>query len=197
MSKTTTSFGSCSICSSAFTFDDISALKCGHTFHGECINTWIQVSNNTRPNQALLNINNNNKYFQQAKNCPQCRTENLLTDIIKLYVNEEAGIGLPPAVISENGKMEANGTKRPAASDTESDTSDEEEESTEDEEESGEDEGESGEDEEGSGEDEEESGEDVEESTEDEQGSDNDDEWPDKMYVRGRRVFTTSRKTTS
>jgi hypothetical protein len=92
--ETITSFGTCSICAGAFTFDDISGLKCGHTFHGECINKWIQVKQYiiifTPQANTVINIINNLFFihFQQTENCPKCRTGNSLTDITKLYVDD-------------------------------------------------------------------------------------------------------------
>ncbi|KAL7079177.1 hypothetical protein ACQ4LE_001730 [Meloidogyne hapla] len=59
-------FGRCIICTLSFELDDISALRCGHTYHHECILTWINTS----------------------KSCPKCRKKNLAKDIIRLYVDE-------------------------------------------------------------------------------------------------------------
>ncbi|KAF7633853.1 RING-type domain-containing protein [Meloidogyne graminicola] len=60
------SFGRCIICTLSFELDDISTLRCGHTYHYECILTWINTS----------------------KSCPKCRTKNLVKDITRLYVDE-------------------------------------------------------------------------------------------------------------
>uniref|UniRef100_A0A914HWB9 RING-type domain-containing protein n=1 Tax=Globodera rostochiensis TaxID=31243 RepID=A0A914HWB9_GLORO len=54
------------ICTLNFDITDISALKCGHTYHYECIDKWIMNS----------------------KTCPNCRTTNIRRDITKLFFDE-------------------------------------------------------------------------------------------------------------
>ncbi|KAL3108398.1 hypothetical protein niasHT_015320 [Heterodera trifolii] len=58
--------GRCSICTLSFDLNDVSALKCGHTYHYQCIDKWIANS----------------------KTCPNCRTSNLKRDILKLFFDE-------------------------------------------------------------------------------------------------------------
>uniref|UniRef100_A0A914MN00 RING-type domain-containing protein n=1 Tax=Meloidogyne incognita TaxID=6306 RepID=A0A914MN00_MELIC len=79
-------FGRCIICTLAFERDDISALRCGHTYHFECISTWINTS----------------------KTCPTCRKKNLARDIIRLYVDEpdKSMCQFPDSETSANAEYE-------------------------------------------------------------------------------------------
>lgn len=60
------SFGRCCICTLSFNIKDVSTLKCGHTFHNDCIKRWINSS----------------------KTCPNCRERNTERSIVKLFFDD-------------------------------------------------------------------------------------------------------------
>ena len=58
----------CSTCLGSFTsISDISTTPCGHVFHTNCIEKWLEIGSN---------------------NCSQCRKEFTRSQIIKLYFSE-------------------------------------------------------------------------------------------------------------
>uniref|UniRef100_A0A914PPP1 RING-type domain-containing protein n=1 Tax=Panagrolaimus davidi TaxID=227884 RepID=A0A914PPP1_9BILA len=59
-------FGDCTICLSDLTPSNTYAItKCGHTFHGKCIQKWLK----------------------SALSCPTCRTKAKKSKLIKLFFN--------------------------------------------------------------------------------------------------------------
>uniref|UniRef100_A0AC35GMR9 RING-type domain-containing protein n=1 Tax=Panagrolaimus sp. PS1159 TaxID=55785 RepID=A0AC35GMR9_9BILA len=62
-------FGECTICLSDLTPSNTYAItKCGHTFHGKCIQKW----------------------FKSALKCPTCRTKAKKSNLIKLFFNGDS-----------------------------------------------------------------------------------------------------------
>ena len=56
----------CSICLSIYTEDEmITTLKCGHSFHNECISEWYSISTSEAENEGVI--------------CPWCNEEFILS----------------------------------------------------------------------------------------------------------------------
>ncbi|KAH7723540.1 zinc finger protein [Aphelenchoides avenae] len=58
--------GRCVICTCDFVSTNVAGLKCGHTFHAECVTRWIETS----------------------KTCPTCRKRNTKADVVRLFFDE-------------------------------------------------------------------------------------------------------------
>lgn len=78
--------GKCVICTLVFTLNSVSALQCGHTFHYECINRWIENSRTcpicrvrTAPNNVIrhLYFETSNITATQDEECSAAKLESL------------------------------------------------------------------------------------------------------------------------
>lgn len=74
----------CTICFDAME-ENVSALRCGHMFHHECLKKSAEYSSNRRHRNEL--------------DCPQCRTKHKFKDIVKIYVPK-------PEAVDDNGHSE-------------------------------------------------------------------------------------------
>uniref|UniRef100_A0A914E4T3 RING-type domain-containing protein n=1 Tax=Acrobeloides nanus TaxID=290746 RepID=A0A914E4T3_9BILA len=75
------SMGHCVICTQNLCAENTAVLKCGHTFHMECVSRWVN----------------------QSGTCPVCRQNTQAEDIIKLFYvppnNENESLGLNEEII--------------------------------------------------------------------------------------------------